>query len=290
VPMQQFNHAIVYVPKQPGLKEGRFFDPTATQLDLDVVRSDDVGTMSLVFDPLNAEHTWREIPFQPPEANRERATVTVQVNPDGTANGSLRLDGVGRQGSALRRTAMNDEVLAQVAQRVAAVMLPNSTATSPKALEVKSLTQPAVLQMDIASRTFARKEGEQLRIKLPSSWTPKESFSLATRRYPLLLGTPSQYETVTMISLPDGYATTLLPKDAEVKLPCLEYRRELKQTGKEVAASQRFRVTCDRISAEEYPKYRDEVQSVLRLMEDELVLGPVKGGKKKSATPRAPRR
>jgi transglutaminase-like putative cysteine protease len=51
VPMQQFNHAIVYVPTQPGIAEGRFFDPTVELLDIPVLRHDDQGTWSLVLDP-----------------------------------------------------------------------------------------------------------------------------------------------------------------------------------------------------------------------------------------------
>ena len=47
VPMQQFNHAIVYVPEQKGFPTARFFDPTADALDLAAVRSDDTATSPL---------------------------------------------------------------------------------------------------------------------------------------------------------------------------------------------------------------------------------------------------
>ena len=62
VPMQQFNHAIVYVPEQPGVATGRFYDPTVDALDVEVLRHDDQGTWSAVYDPENGTHTWRQIP------------------------------------------------------------------------------------------------------------------------------------------------------------------------------------------------------------------------------------
>jgi transglutaminase-like putative cysteine protease len=63
VPMQQFNHAIVYVPKQPGLEIGRFYDPTVDALDIDVLRQDDQGTLSILYDPETKTHAWKKIPY-----------------------------------------------------------------------------------------------------------------------------------------------------------------------------------------------------------------------------------
>ena len=51
VPSQQFNHVIPYIPKQPGVAEGYFIDPTADGLDIRTLRHDDAGTTSLVYSP-----------------------------------------------------------------------------------------------------------------------------------------------------------------------------------------------------------------------------------------------
>ena len=86
VPMQQFNHAIVYVPAQPGIAAGRFYDPTVDALDVEILRHDDQGTLSVVYDPVQGTHEWREIPYQSAATDE---TVSELVG-DIDAEGALR--------------------------------------------------------------------------------------------------------------------------------------------------------------------------------------------------------
>lgn len=283
VPMQQFNHAIVYVPAQDGLGEGRFFDPTAELLDLDAVRSDDVGTRSLVFDPKSAVHTWREIPYQAPEANRETTTLKLALDAKGGGAGTLTLEAVGRGGSALRRTTRNAEVFSQVTQRIASHLLPNASSANPKAVEVEDLRKPAVVAMEVSTSSLARAEGDTLRLKLPSDANPRGTFSLAQRRHPLVLGTPQQSVMQVELTVPDGFTVKKLPADGTVALPCLTLARTTTQAGAVVTSTQTYRTTCERITASEYQQYRAKLDDMVRLLDDELVLGAAKGGKKAPA-------
>jgi hypothetical protein len=275
VPMQQFNHAIVYVPEQPGVK-ARFFDPTAELLDVAAVRSDDVGTMSLVFDPKTNAHTWREIPFQGPEANAELTSLALALDDKGGAKGTLTLEAVGRTGSLLRRMSKNQAVFSQVGQRIASAYLPNATTSDLRALEVESLRVPAAIRMEVAAGTFARAEGDTLRLKLPSDANPRSTFSLATRNHPLLLGTPQQQRMVLELTVPEGFEAKKLPASGTVALPCLSLSREVKQEGRVVKTTQTWRTTCERISAKEYPTYRAKLDDMVRLLDDELVFGAAK--------------
>lgn len=286
VPMQQFNHAIVYVPKQPGV-EARFFDPTAELLDVDSVRTDDVGTRSLVFDPRTNQHAWRDIPFQAPDANRETTTLALQLLADGGAKGTVTVEGVGRTGSLVRRTARNEQVFTQVAQRIAAAHLPNATTSDVKALEVDSLRVPAVVQMKAETGSLGRVEGDALRLRLPSDANPRSTFALAKRQHPLLLGTPAQQVMKLELELPEGFDVTKLPASGAVTLPCLSLAREVKLDGRVLKSTQTWRTTCERISAQEYATYRGKLDEMTRLLDDELVLGaskkskPVPAAKKK---------
>lgn len=274
VPMQQFNHAIVYVPEQPGVT-ARFFDPTAELLDVSSVRSDDVGTQSLVFDPKTNAHTWREIPYQTPEANRETTTVALELDGKGGAKGTLSLEAVGRSGSLIRRTAKNQAMFAQVGQRIASAYLPNATTSDVRAIEVDSLRVPAAIRMEVAAGTFARTEGDTLRLKLPSDANPRSTFALASRNHPLLLGTPQQQQMQLELTLPEGFEAKKLPGGGTVSLPCLSLTREVSQVGRVVKSKQTWRTTCERLSAQEYPNYRAKLDDMVRLLDDELVLGPV---------------
>jgi tetratricopeptide (TPR) repeat protein len=272
VPMQQFNHAIVYVPEQPGAG-ARFFDPTAELLDVDSMRTDDVGTRALVFDPVSGVHTWRDIPYQGPEANRERTTLELALDATGSARGSLSLEAVGRTGSVLRRTARNAEYFKQASQRIAAVYLPNVTTSEARAVEVDSLRVPARLSMKVESGTFSRREGQSLRLKLPSDANPRATFQLATRRHPLVLGPPMESRMEVALTLPEGFRVTRLPQSASITLPCLSLSREVTVQGRRVVSTQRYRTTCERLGVGEYPQYRARLDDLVRLLDDELVLG-----------------
>lgn len=282
VPMQQFNHAIVYVPEQDGVAAG-FYDPTAELLDLDVVRSDDVGTRSLVFDPKTGVHTWRDIPYQAAEANRERISLALTLDAQGGAEGAMRMEAKGRTGSTLRRIAHNDELFRQSAQRLAALVLPNATASDVRATEVKSLRAPAVIEQRVAVTAFAKREGDTLRVKLPTEWSPRSSFSLATRRHPLLLGTPSLYENVVELTLPEGWEVKKLPASGTLSLSCVSLTRTVRVQGNKLTAESSYRFGCERLSAAEYPAYREKADDMSRLLEDELVLGPAAPAKGKAA-------
>jgi tetratricopeptide (TPR) repeat protein len=285
VPMQQFNHAIVYVPEQPGVQP-RFYDPTAELLDVAAVRSDDVGTRSLVFDPKTNVHTWREIPFQAPELNSETTRLALEVDAKGGAKGTLTLEAVGRSGSLIRRTARNQAVFSQVGQRIAGAYLSNPTTNDLRALEVDSLRVPAAIRMDVTTSTFARSEGDTLRVKLPSDANPRNTFSLATRNHPLLLGTPTQQQMQLELTVPEGFEAKKLPASGAVTLPCLSLSREITQSGNVVKSRQTWRTTCERLSAAEYATYRAKLDDMVRLLDDELVLGPAKGKKPAVTAPR----
>lgn len=287
VPMQQFNHAIVYVPAQQGAPE-RFFDPTAELLDVTSVRSDDVGTQALVFDPKTNAHTWRDIPFQGPEANREQATLALELDAKGGAKGTLTVEAVGRTGSLLRRTARNQVVFKQVAQRIASSLVPNSSTSDVRALEVESLRVPAAIRAEVETGTFTRLEGDTLRLKLPSESNPRTTFSLAKREHPLLLGAPQRSGMKLELTLPEGWVATKLPASGVVELPCLKLSREVKQEGRVVKSAQTWEIRCERLSPQEYQQYRGRLDEMVRLLEDELVLGPAAkpGAKKVPAGPK----
>ncbi|MFZ5444847.1 MAG: transglutaminase domain-containing protein [Myxococcota bacterium] len=289
VPMQQFNHAIVYVPEQPGVK-ARFYDPTAELLDVAAVRSDDVGTLSLVFDPKTNVHTWREIPFQGPEQNAEKTSLALELDAKGGAKGTLTLEAVGRTGSLIRRMAKNEVVFGQVGQRIASAYLPNATTSDLRALEVESLRVPAAIRVDVAAGTFARAEGDTLRLKLPSDANPRSTFSLATRNHPLLLGTPQQQVMSLELTVPEGFEPKKLPASGAVTLPCLSLSREVKLEGRVVKSTQTWRTLCERISANEYATYRAKLDDMVRLLDDELVFGPATKAGAKKPVPTAPKK
>jgi tetratricopeptide (TPR) repeat protein len=274
VPMQQFNHAIVYVPQQDGIAEGRFFDPTADALDLESLRSDDSGTKSLVFDPQTGVHTWRDIPYQSYDFNTETNELKLKMAKDGALDGTMVVSAVGRGGSALRRSARNLEQTAQVMQRGAQELLPGASTSELAVEQVKDLRSAAKLSVKVLSKTAARTEGGDLRLKIPADWNMRTTFGLTTRRHPLVLGSPQERVTKLSVELPEGFHVARVPADGEVKSPCLTFTRKVKVEGNTVTAEVRGRVLCERISANEYASYRDQGEQVSKMLDEELVLSP----------------
>ncbi|MBK7857406.1 MAG: hypothetical protein IPJ65_02035 [Archangiaceae bacterium] len=288
VPMQQFNHAIVYVPRQEGLAEGRFFDPTADALDLDAVRSDDTGTKSLVFDPTTGAQTWREIPFQGAELNSERWKLDLKLDRDGAGTGALVVSANGRTGSLLRRTARNLEQSAQLMQRQAQRLVPGASASELSLDAVKDLAVPAQLSARVATKTLARVEGPELRLKLPSDFAVRGLFALAQRRHPLVLGAPNESVTQVTLELPEGFVVTRAPADAEVKAPCMSFSRKVQVSGAKVTAELKGRFSCERIGPSEYAAYRGQAEDMSKLLDEELVVSLSKPGKPAPKQARSP--
>ncbi|HYX90181.1 MAG TPA: transglutaminase domain-containing protein [Myxococcaceae bacterium] len=274
LPSQQFNHAIVYVPPQPGFSEGRFFDSTADALDLDVLRDDDAGTEALVYDAKSRRHTWVPIPWQSTAHHQTRSEFKLALAQDGSAEGELTLRGRGRFGSLLRRVSRNPEVFKQFVQMVAGAQFAGSSLSESSPVQVTDLRRPAEVRARFSAPTVARREGNTLRIRLPADGGLKQSFSLARRRYPLVLGTPNEQHWRFEIALPEGMRAARLPSSGEVSTQCLSLKRRVSANGSGVAVEQSLISRCERISPEEYPAYRAQLEQMTRLLDEDLVLQP----------------
>ena len=66
------------------------------------------------------------------------------------------------------------------------------------------------------------------------------------------------------------------PADAEVVAPCMAFSRKVKVSGNKVVAELRGRFPCERIGASEYVSYRTRAEEISRLLDEELVMSPVK--------------
>ncbi|MEZ4468606.1 MAG: transglutaminase domain-containing protein [bacterium] len=190
VPMQQFNHAIVYVPAQEGIPEGRFYDPTVDALDVDVLRHDDQGTLSLVFNPMNDQHSWRPIPYQDASVDTTLVDTALTLAPDGRAQGEMELSAHGRMGSLIRRAARNPSQFGQLMQQQVVRTFAGARLEGHQAMQIDSVLEPARVQLQLTVPSLARREGSELRLKPPIEWSPQDWFGLADRQHPVLLGSP----------------------------------------------------------------------------------------------------
>jgi hypothetical protein len=208
--------------------------------------------------------------------NQEGFSLTMKLSKDGAGEGTYALKATGTTGSAMRRVARNSEVLAQGMQRAAAALIAGAATRDTQAVEVKDLRNPAAISTAFSSKTAARKEGDELRFRVPSDWHPRTHFGLAERRLPLVLGTPRTMTGQTRIELPEGFVAARLPQTSRISLPCLEFERGARAEGQAVVVEQKIRYLCERISAAEYPRYREAAEAAGRALDEDLVMAPDK--------------
>src|SRR5262249_38875999 len=151
-------HAIVYVPPQDGIPTGRFFDATADALDLASVPRSDVGTHALVYDPQTHEHAWKDVEFQPTDANFFSQDAELTLRPDGSATAEATLLSRGAWASALRVGSRNAQQLKQALQQMINDALPGARLTDSEVLEAKDLHHPAKIQVKFDVPAAARLE------------------------------------------------------------------------------------------------------------------------------------
>ena len=273
VPMQQFNHAIVYVPAQDGFPEGRFYDPTVDALDVDVLRHDDQGTLSLVFDPQGKTHTWREIGFQPAGLDVTTKTLLAQVQADGSLNGELELSAKGRIGEYLRKAARNPETLKQfLARRIVVGVVSSAKMLEHEAVDVTEVIKPAKIRLSLKAANAVRKEGRNLRMKLPIVWSPAAWFVLPERRYPLLLGTPRTESWSVDLAAPSGGTFQRAPSSTVIESECLHYSRKVDRKKTRLAVVQTVQIKCERIPVERYAEHRALGARIIRALDEEVVI------------------
>ncbi len=286
VPMQQFNHAIVYVPKQDGIAEGRFYDPTVDALDVDVLRQDDQGTWSLVYDVRGKGHSWRQIPYQAPGTDYATSEALLELTREGGATGELEVTAHGRLGETLRQSARNPERMEQLLQRQVGQTFAGARMLKHEMLQVKDVRRPAKVRVSLETANLGRREGNELRMKLPIGWSPQRWFTLAERRHPLVLGAPRTWNWRFEMRLPEGGRVKRVPEDRSVESECLALRRTVKVVGDKVVGQQTVEVRCERIPPEGYAAHREGAERMLKLLEEELV---VDVGRKRSGRSTASR-
>jgi hypothetical protein len=168
----------------------------------------------------------------------------------------------------------NPEIFKQFVQVVAGAQFAGSSLSESSPVQVTDLHRPAEVRARFSAPTVARREGNTLRIRLPADGGLKQSFSLARRRYPLVLGTPNEQHWRFEIALPEGMCAARLPSSGEVSTQCLSLKRLVSANGSGVAVEQSLISRCERISPEEYPAYRAQLEQMTRLLDEDLVLQP----------------
>ena len=276
IPSQQFNHAIVFVPAQEGIEEGRFYDPTVDELDVQTLRTDDQGTLSHVYNPDQEDHYWQEIPYQSEEMNFTEDHMKLSLTKEGVIQGELLLRGRGSIGQIIRKQARNPENFKQVMQYRVNQLMAGAEMLKHAPVKVDDLYNPAEAQIEFKHDNWVKREGDRLRIPALIDWSPKSLFHLEERRYPLVMGHNRKWTWFATVSLPEDMEISHLPADKTVGSECLSLSRSLKLDHESNALKSTwvFKSLCERLSPEMYAQHRPIAREMMQLLSQEVEVVP----------------
>jgi tetratricopeptide (TPR) repeat protein len=292
VPNQQFNHAIVYVPAQPGIEQPLFMDPTSDGLDLGNLRVDDQGALSLVLDPTSGKWEFLTIPYQGAELQYDHHKVHIEVKSptEAIASDELSLRGVSAMG--LRHVLRNQGQAKQVLDALAAIFFSGATVKSTKGGSKEDILHPLSVSIEVDDSQSLRAEDDHFRLAMPGRFELDGTVALKARETPMRLGPPSSAAYDIDAQLPDGFQVTHAPKDFVVEQACFTLSRKAKVEQRHVAVHLAYQRRCTDVTPADYGAYRDAVQRAKHALDDELLFAqtaspkatPAKGSKSGRAT------
>ncbi len=285
IPNQQFNHAIVYAPKQPGIDEGFFIDTTTNGLDVGNMRTDDQGALSLVIDPESGRWEFVPIPYQSADLEYVKHDLKVDLADPDKAVGHDRFEARGGVASGVRVMLRNGEGAKKYYQGLSDKLFSGTTLISGKADGTQDLTRPLAIDLDIDLRNAVKPEDERRRLDVPLFFPPAHSAALSSRQHPLRLWRGTQSLAMD-VDLGPGQEIARLPSDFSVEHACFTMSRKVETKGSHVIVLTRFKNTCPEITPADYPAFRAAVQRVVAHEQDELLFSRKKGAKGSPVKPR----
>ncbi len=273
VPNQQFNHAIVWVPKQDGIDQPFFMDPTSDGLDMGNLRTDDQGALSLVMEPESGKWQFREIPYQSPELQYDRHKIHMLVK---SATEATALDEMSLRGGlamGLRHLLRNEGEAKKLFETLAAALFPGTTLRDGKAGDREDIWHPLTLSLDLDVSQSIHPEEDSWRLAIPGSFHLASTVALKKRETPLRLGPPDSSLYDIEVALPEGHQVVHAPKDFTVEDRCFTLSRRAKVEPRKVVLHVEYTRRCTDVAVADYAAYRDAVQLAVHHFTDDLVFG-----------------
>ena len=260
VPNQQFNHAIVYAPAQPGIAQPFFLDPTADGLDVGNLQPVDQGALSLVLDPDSGAWEMIPIPYDPPELSYVRLAFRADIKSPTEARLDGDLTARGGMAMVLRHTLRNKTAADKTMQTLASRLLPGAALQHSEWPPEEDTRKPLTIKLEMdASRAIQAEEGH-FRFPLPHLNDLSTFATLEARETPLRLGVPEEWSESVVVTLPKGFAFLHTPADFTVKHPCFTAQGRFTVLGASATFSFALRRTCSEIAPADYGVFRDRLR------------------------------
>jgi len=257
-----FNHAILYVPELD-----LWLDGTATGSGSRELPSEDRGATVLVVNP-GAPPTFRTIPEAVPGDDRVATDLRGTLATDGsaTAEGSIAVAGV--QAPDFRRGYRSESGRRASLERSFARTFPGLRVESVETNDLSRIEDDVTVRFRVTVPRLARPENGGLALapfgqgqSWMESWAPA-----STRRHDLILQSPFENRFALRWELPAGMVPAALPAPERGEGPFGSWSVSLRMEGGALVAQGSLRVSSRRISAADYPAFREFLAGVDRAL------------------------
>jgi hypothetical protein len=280
IPNQQFNHAIVYVPKQAGIDDAFFIDTTTNGLDIGNMRTDDEGALSLVIDPDSGRYEFIPIPYQSVDKEVVEHAVKVELADPSKAVAHDHLTARGSAAVPVRLQLRNTEAAKKYYQGLSDQLFSGTTLISGKAEHAQDLMQPVSVRLEVDVANAVKEEDDGFRFDVPLPFPLAHAAALATREHPLRLWRGTQKVDLD-VDLGEGRTASHVPPSFHVDHPCFSVARTTEAKGSHVTVRATYKNTCAEIAPADYPAFRAAVQKAVARTQDRIVFGGKLAAKKK---------
>ena len=270
IPGQQFNHAIVYVPTQEGIKEGYFVDPTVDLLEIGSLREDDQGVTALVLDVDTGEFKFRDIPFQKPEMNFQKYERSYTLSKDLKLIVKDKIELRGGTSSMFRRVLRTKDVGNKAFQRLANSLFKGGVLIDYDHSDIEDISQPFSISFSAEISNLVTKQKDEVRIKMPEQIVSASFVSMEKRKLPLWSGIPSIYDININFSIPENMEFSSIPEDFKVNYKCFVISRSstMDEKGEKLNISYSFTKNCTEIPVSDYPEFRKAILDAIQKQND----------------------
>ncbi len=267
-----FNHAILYVPRH-----GLWLDGTASYSGSRDLPGEDRGATVLVVNP-GEPARFATVPEGRPQDNESASRYDVALAADGSAvvSGEARVAGV-HATSYRRAYAAEHDRRAQLEQAMSRTF-PGLTVRDVTLSDLGRLEDDVTMRFSLALPRMADREGDGLRL-LPFGGNHRYAEGLAplsSRRFDLVVGEPWETRLTYRYALPSGFAAAELPAPARLDEPFAAFEASYRREGEAVVAEARIAVKKGRVTAGEYPAFREFLSQVDRALARPVRIRPAR--------------
>ena len=260
-----FNHDIVYVPKYE-----LWLDGTAEYAGRELPLEDQ-GALTLTVN-LNGTAQIRHVPMSRAVDNYTRHIIRGELSAQGVIKFSGSTITRGEDAPGLRHDLAVREQQLDMFRRELAEVFPTVQVNSVAVHGAEELSNDVSVDFQGALNSLQRKN----MVSLSSSWMPRAYVAAlagtSTRTQDLVLPSPWTTEEEIHITLPDGTGVISLPRDQTISSNFGSVRLHYKKSAGEIIVQSRVQFEKARISAQDYPLFRQFCAQTERSFRSEITL------------------